>query len=310
MYTTNWKPSWDWKILNRYGQRQAIAQVNMAQRKANFKAITIKPLPTLLGAEVENINFQDSPSDAQVNEIKAALLLFKVLIFKKQQVNASQFKTFMSHLGKLLYNPTLIEAQGQEDAQTLNHDQHKVSYENVWHFDDPWRPSPPWLTAIHVIDTPQGGNTLFSDMHCVYESLDTAMKDAIENVSAVYDLRCWYTLKDFKKTHEKYFENAFANFPPIKHRLVIHHPITKQKQLFISPTWLSTMIDHKDQPLPDIDALLQRLWIEWSFPDFQTRIAWDAGDIGIWDNLSTLHYASFDYWPQTRVIERMNISLD
>ena len=310
MYTTNWKPDWDWKLLNRYGHRKAIAQLNMAQQKAVFKTIKVKPLPTLLGAEVEEIHLRSQLRHEQIVEIKTALLLYKVLVIKKQTINTSQFKVFMSNFGKLLYNPTLLEERGQEDAQTLDHSKYKISHENIWHFDDPWRPTPPWLTAIHIIDTPKGGNTLFSDMHCVYQSLDTTLRDAIEGIQCIYDLRCWYTLKEFKKAYDKYFEKMFAKFPPIQHPLVINHPITQQKQLFISTTWLSKIVNSKNQPLVDIDTLLQRLWIEFSFPDFQTRISWDIGDVGIWDNIATLHYASFDYWPNNRIIERVNVLLD
>ncbi|MCB1270115.1 MAG: TauD/TfdA family dioxygenase, partial [Microthrixaceae bacterium] len=46
------------------------------------------------------------------------------------------------------------------------------------------------------------------------------------------------------------------------------------------------------------------------FPEYQCRWSWRSGDVAFWDNRSTQHYASSDYYPQTRIMERITICGD
>jgi taurine dioxygenase len=40
-------------------------------------------------------------------------------------------------------------------------------------------------------------------------------------------------------------------------------------------------------------------------PDFQVRLRWQPGDIAIWDNRITQHFATADYYPARRVMHRI-----
>jgi taurine dioxygenase len=40
------------------------------------------------------------------------------------------------------------------------------------------------------------------------------------------------------------------------------------------------------------------------------RFAWTPGAVAFWDNRATQHYASSDYWPQVRVMDRISIAGD
>ena len=55
------------------------------------------------------------------------------------------------------------------------------------------------------------------------------------------------------------------------------------------------------------DALLRELFRQARIPEFQCRFHWEADSVAFWDNRSTQHYASSDYWPQRRVMERLSI---
>jgi taurine dioxygenase len=55
------------------------------------------------------------------------------------------------------------------------------------------------------------------------------------------------------------------------------------------------------------DALLDFLYREVEVPEYQVRFKWAANSVAFWDNRSTQHLAISDYWPQTRVMERLTI---
>ncbi len=42
-------------------------------------------------------------------------------------------------------------------------------------------------------------------------------------------------------------------------------------------------------------------------PEYQVRFRWTPYAIVFWDNRATQHYATLDYWPQERIVERVTI---
>ena len=56
--------------------------------------------------------------------------------------------------------------------------------------------------------------------------------------------------------------------------------------------------------------LLAFLYQQASLPEYQVRFRWRKDSIAFWDNRSTQHYASSDYWPETRVMERVTVAGD
>ena len=65
------------------------------------------------------------------------------------------------------------------------------------------------------------------------------------------------------------------------------------------------MIEH------DIEKeLLQALYRTASNPELQCRFRWKAGSLAFWDNRACQHFASSDYFPQVRKMERVTIAGD
>ena len=45
-------------------------------------------------------------------------------------------------------------------------------------------------------------------------------------------------------------------------------------------------------------------------PEVQIRWRWQAGDIAMWDNRVTMHYAVADYYPAYRCMNRVTVVHD
>jgi len=58
------------------------------------------------------------------------------------------------------------------------------------------------------------------------------------------------------------------------------------------------------------DFLIDLLQRQASRGEYQVRLKWAPGTIAFWDNRSSQHYAISDYWPATRVMERVTVAGD
>ncbi len=55
------------------------------------------------------------------------------------------------------------------------------------------------------------------------------------------------------------------------------------------------------------DELLVLLLAQANTLEYHCRFHWKPNSIAMWDNLAVQHYASSDYWPDVRVMERASI---
>ena len=58
------------------------------------------------------------------------------------------------------------------------------------------------------------------------------------------------------------------------------------------------------------DALLAALYRQIDRPEYQCRFRWTPHAVAFWDNRATLHYAASDYHPARRVMDRISIAGD
>jgi alpha-ketoglutarate-dependent taurine dioxygenase len=59
---------------------------------------------------------------------------------------------------------------------------------------------------------------------------------------------------------------------------------------------------------PDESAdLLWELCRQAETVEYQVRFRWQPDSVAFWDNRAVQHYASSDYWPERRVMERASI---
>jgi alpha-ketoglutarate-dependent sulfate ester dioxygenase len=57
----------------------------------------------------------------------------------------------------------------------------------------------------------------------------------------------------------------------------------------------------------DSVELLDRLCRQADAPEHQCRFTWTKDAVAFWDNWAVQHYASSDYWPQRRSMERASV---
>ena len=95
-----------------------------------------------------------------------------------------------------------------------------------------------------------------------------------------------------------------ARYPVQVHPVAPRHPVTGKRFLYVNRNFTSRIVGLDPA---ESDALLLQLYLQSSVVEHQVRFTWRAHSVAMWDNLAVQHYASSDYWPDVRIMERASI---
>lgn len=283
-----------------FGPRKHIATHRERLDDLTFDHFEATLLSPCLGAEIRGVDLARPLSPALTKELRNALVEYKVLFFRDQDISAAQHAGFARHFGELEIHP-FLPAGETPNVIRFAKDEKTVGVENIFHSDVSWRLEPSLGSVLRAHEVPEiGGDTLWADMEAVYEGLPEDLKERIDGQSAVHDFIHSFGLALGEE------ERAIKRkeFPPALHPIVRTHPDTKHRCLYVNRIFTS----HIEGLDPDeSDDLLDLLYREVCVPEYQVRFKWAANSVAFWDNRSTQHLALSDYWPQTRVMERLTI---
>lgn len=83
--------------------------------------------------------------------------------------------------------------------------------------------------------------------------------------------------------------------------------MTGRKFLNFNEAFVSHIVDMNTN---ESNALRTYLANHMNKPEFQMRWRWTNGDLAMWDNRVTMHYAVADYLPERRSMNRITIVRD
>lgn len=283
-----------------YGPRKHIARLTERLSGLDFEHFEATLQSPCLGAEIRGVDLSKPSSPELLRELKTALVEFKVLFFRDQDLSSGQHAEFAGQFGELEDHP-FLPAGDTPKVIRFAKDENTVGVENIWHSDVSWRQEPSLGSVLRAYEVPNvGGDTLWADMESVYEGLPDDIKEKVDGLSAVHDFIHTFGLALSEEERERKQEE----FPPALHPIVRTHPETKRRCLYVNRIFTSHIegLDREES-----DDLLNFLYDEVGVPEYQVRFKWAANSVAFWDNRSTQHLAISDYWPQTRVMERLTI---
>jgi taurine dioxygenase len=269
----------------------------------------ILPVAGALGAEVRGLDLAQNLDAACVDGVLDALYEHKVIFFREQALTPEQQIEFCAKLGPIFrdhpaYLPTLeghdeiVVLEGQEGGRA-----------NLWHSDVSISPKPPMGSVLYMNRCPAwGGDTMWSDMAAAYDALSDRMKVYLDGLQAVNDLAG--TVRNVVRERSQETKSPTAATPNLDalpraiHPVVRTHPVTGRKILYVNPTFTAHI---EELPPAEGDAVLAYLFQHQNQPEFQCRWRWQAGDVAIWDNRATQHYAIADYGDAPRTIHRVTL---
>jgi taurine dioxygenase len=267
-----------------------------------------------LGAEISGVDLSQDLSDQAVAALSDALVRHKVLFFRDQSVTTERHLAFARRFGPLEVHPFTASIKSfsndvaAPEVIVIESTAERPSAADEWHSDVTWRREPSLGSILRCRISPAaGGDTLWADMSAAFEGLDDATRSHISGLTAVHDWEAFRRrLRDAGVAASRIAELQ-AQYPPAEHPVVRTHPVSGQKVIYVNCSFTVAITGMREA---ESRALLERLYSLAHIPDYQVRFRWRPDSVAFWDNRSTQHYATNDFFPQHRKMERVTVAGD
>ncbi len=155
-----------------------------------------------------------------------------------------------------------------------------------WHADETFTDNPVTGAVLSMqIKPPVGGDTMWTNTEAAYDALSNGMKTLLETRRARHEI-----------------SEAFAAVHPV----IRTHPVTGRKSIYVNDIFTRGIVN---LPPDESDAILPFLKRHVHRPEFTYRHIWNEGDVVIWDNRRTQHYALNDF-DGRRVVHRVGFNAE
>ena len=265
----------------------------------------VKRLSPSIGGEIHGVDLS-KPLGSELKElIYEALLVYKVIFFRDQNISTEEHINFSKNFGELEIHPFAPKKEDFPEVLVITHNENSKGRENTWHSDVTWRKEPSLGSVLRMIQKPaHGGDTLFADMYDAYDGLPDHVKEKLDGAIAVHDFANFRNrlIKEGKSAEEIQAFNE--EYPMPEHPVIRTHPDTQKKVIYVNAAFTQYIKDWEEK---DSKEMLTYLYSRASVPEYQCRFAWEENSIAFWDNRACQHYANSDYWPNIRKVERVTI---
>lgn len=273
-------------------------------------SLSLEPLGPSIGARVHDLDLTTA-TDQQIAAVRAALVAHKVLFFSGQTLVPDSQVQLGNRIGQLTASHPVVPGLDDAHPEIYALDSADNGFADVWHTDVTFVRRPPLGSILRaVVLPPTGGDTTWADAQLAYESLSAPVRDLVDGLTAVHDgsREFGYYLAQRRKGEGSEWEGeTFRKLEPIEHPVVRVHPESGRKGLFVNPGFTSHVVGVSEA---ESRGILDLLYAHLTKPEHLVRHRWSEGDVAMWDNRSTLHYANRDYGSQRRVMHRITLAGD
>jgi alpha-ketoglutarate-dependent taurine dioxygenase len=275
-----------------------------------LEVLDLDPLGPGFGAVVRGVDLA-AASDATVAAVRRALTDHKVLFFRDQELDPDSQIALGNRLGRLTASHPVVPGLDEAHAEIYALDSADNGFADVWHTDVTFVRRPPLGSILRAVTLPpSGGDTNWADLELAYASLSPPVRELADQLTAVHDgtREFGYYLAQRRQGEGNLWEGErYRRFEPVEHPVVRVHPETGRRSLFVNPGFTSHLLGVSDS---ESRHLLDLFYAHITKPEHIVRHRWRLGDVAMWDNRSTVHYANRDYGDQRRVMHRVTLRGD
>ena len=267
----------------------------------------VTPIAGALGAEVEGVDLA-ALNDESFAFIKQAFLNHHVLMFHDQNLTPEQHLAVGRRFGDLDIAP-FVKAMDEypEIIEVIKNPEDKINFGAGWHSDFSFKEEPPLGSLLYALETPpQGGDTMFANLHLAYETLSDGMKEMLDGLVGVHSPRRSYSAAALasRKRSGMTIEADETSESTWEHPLIRVHADTGRRCLFVNSIYT---IGIKGWTEAESRPLLEYLNAHAVRPEFTCRFRWRTNSLAFWDNRCVLHSALNDYAGYRRHMRRVTV---
>ena len=270
--------------------------------------LDVIPLTGRIGAEIRSVRLDPDLDSATAAEIHDAWLQHKVIFFRNQGHLDDHDQEGLAWIfgGRSMAHPTVPAANGTAFIYELDSRLGAASY---WHTDLTWSDSLPRGSILRaVVIPPFGGDTLWANTATAYQDLPPRLRMLADHGWAIHSNGSPNSMdrvesemdsegqRDFWSSFQS---TVFETWNPLAHV----HPETRESCLLLGK-FLRRFVGMSALQSARLYGIFQYYITR---PENTVRWHWSVGDVAVWDNRATQHYATADYGDALRMMRRVSI---
>ncbi len=282
------------------------------------------PIPgAALGAVVHGARVSGDLDQTQCEQLWAALDAHLVLVLRGHETPShEEFLAFGRRFGHIPKTGLTTGAHPDHNeiliVSNLLRDGRKIGVGDAgwmgWHTDYSFRPRVSQVGFLEAVEVPAsgGGETLFTDMYALYESLSPQERGRLHPYRVRHALRTGYeeTIEEELQGEVSLGGGGAERIQPEDgtstiHPLIARNPRTGRQSVYVSTLNTERVVDLSPGASR---ALLDDLLAHAGKSEHTYAHTWQPGDIVMWDQLGTVH-AKRAFDPAERRLMRQVVSI-
>jgi taurine dioxygenase len=273
--------------------------------------IGVRKVAGHIGAEVTGIQAGPFLPADLVRAVRNALLEHRVIFLRGQHhLDDAGQAGFAGLFGDLTTAHPIVSGLDSDERIREVNAQRPGGKASFWHTDVTFVDRPPAITVLRaVILPPYGGDTTWANTVSAYETLPPEFRAFADTLWALHttafgnDKHLGHRPPGDHAPHEK-----ASPFPlyETEHPVVRVHPETGERALLLGG-FVKRIVGVSASASAQLYARFQQ---HVTRLENTVRWRWAQGDLAVWDNRATQHYAIDDYGDLPRVMRRVTIAGD
>ena len=261
--------------------------------------LSYTPLTPYFGARIEGLDVSKPLSRDQIDELRAAMDRYAVVVLPNQQLTDELQEQFALQFGRIEDTPTLVDQERRRlsnmkindisnlgaDGKILAADDRRRMYNlgnMLWHSDSSFKPTPAYWSMLNArVIPPTDGQTEYVDTRVAWEHLPDKMKAMVRDLVTEHSLIFSRAMLGF----DEFSPIEIERCKPVPQRLVRRHAETGRLALYLS----AHIGRIRGWETPEALMLIRELTEFATQRPFVYRHEWTVGDMVIWDNRNTMH---------------------
>ena len=269
--------------------------------------LDVRKLTARIGAEVTGLSPDLDLDPETIAAVRAALNEHKALVFRGISLDDEGQQRFAGSFGPLTTaHPTVPAVDGAPNVLPVDSENGRS---NHWHTDVTFVLNPPQASTLRsIIVPPYGGETLIANAAAAYRDLPEPLRAFAGTLWAVHTNDYDYAVppESLNETERERRAIFLSTKYETAHPVVRVHPLTGERGLFIGG-FAQRIVGLSKGESKDILRLLQHYVTR---PENILRVSWEPGQLVLFDNRITQHYAIDNYDDAPRRLNRVTVAGD